>query len=151
MTETLSAGEARLQSLLERHRDAGLLCLVEARALSAHAAGCGDLAVLLTEDPGRCAEAWDLAVVFPEVLRLHAGRLDAAAAMPRDSAEIARRYGVARFPALLMLRGGEYVGALEGMYDWARLAPAVAELLAAPVSRVPGVGIPLRAADQTCH
>ena len=56
-----------------------------------------------------------------------------------------------RLPSLLFLRGGHYVGVLEGVYDWAMLAPAVERLLATPPSRPPGIGIPVTASPTSCR
>ncbi len=140
-----------LDRLLQRQRAAGLATLDGAAALDEMAGAAGDLVLLLTDDPARNPESWDLAVVLPELLKAFAGRLAAAAMLPAAARETAARYGVARFPSLLFLRGGDYVGVLEGMYDWPLLGPAVQRMLEAPVSRVPGIGIPLRAAAGGCH
>jgi len=141
-----------LDRLLERQRGAGLAKLDGPAALDQLAAAGGDLVVLLTDDPARNPESWDLAVVLPELLKAFAGRLSAASMLPAAARETAARYGVARYPSLLFLRGGDYVGVLEGMYDWQLLGPAVQGMLEAPVSRVPGIGIPVRAAaGGGCH
>ncbi len=142
-----------LDQLLERQRDAGLARCLEVDDFAPLAAERGDLAVLLTDDPARCPESWDMAVVLPEVLRSFAGQLSAASAMPEVSRELARRYGVTRYPSLLFVRGGDYVGVLEGMYDWQLLGPAVARLLDTPASRAPSVGIPVTSATPAggCH
>jgi len=141
-----------LDRLLERQRGAGLAKLDSVAALDQVAAAGGDLVVLLTDDPARNPESWDLAVVLPELLKAFAGRLAAASMMPAAARETAARYGVGRYPSLLFLRGGDYVGVLEGMYDWAKLGPAVQRMLEAPVARVPGSGVPVRSeAAGGCH
>ena len=57
------------------------------------------------------------------------------------------------WPALLALRDGDYLGTIEGLKDWPVYSRLIPELLAAPASRPPGIGIPLRDANATtaCH
>lgn len=109
------------------------------------AAGTGDSVALLTDTPKRCPEAWDLAVVLPEVLKLFESRLRAGVANPAESANIAARFGVTRFPALLFQRGGDYIGVLEGMRDWNAFPPAFERMLGSAPARAPGIGIAVRA------
>lgn len=112
----------------------------------------GDTVTLLTDVPLRCPEAWDLAVVFPELLRCFPGRLRAAFADPAVSVGIVARCAITRLPALLFQRDGGYVGVLEGMRDWQGFAAAFGRMLEQPVTRTPGVGIPVRPAQSSsCH
>lgn len=140
-----------LEALLERQCAQGRLARVDAQTLAEFVAGDGCAAVLLTADPGRVPESWDMAVVLPELIASFAGRLHGAAADPAASAEIASRFGVGRLPALLFLRQGRYLGALEGMYDWQALRPAAEALMAGVPARIPGVGVPVRAHGPACH
>jgi hydrogenase-1 operon protein HyaE len=142
----------RFEALLQRVETQHRFSRVAVDSVEVFAAGAGDSVLLLTDAPQRCPEAWDIAVVLPEVVRAMAGRLRAGVADPQASATIAARFGIGRFPALLFQRDGHYVGSLEGMHDWATLVPAVAALLAAPLGRAPGIGIAVRAAPSTsCH
>lgn len=144
----VSAFEALLQRTETQH---GFARVSDGESLEAFARS-GDSLVLLTENPKLCPEAWDLVVVLPEVLKQFSDELRRAVATPTESAVIARRFAVSRFPALLFQRDGQYVGVLEGMRDWASFAPAVDRMLSSPVSRAPGIGIPVRAASAgTCH
>lgn len=116
------------------------------------AAAPGDSVVLLTDAPKRCPEAWDLAVVLPEVLKLFETRLRAAVADPAMSAPLAARFGVTRFPALLFQRGGDYIGVLEGMREWRAFPAAFERMLASAPARAPGIGIAVCAQSGTaCH
>lgn len=117
----------------------------------AFAAG-GDSVLLLLEDPRRAPEAFDLAVILPEILKALPGRLRPGVADLEFSRELAREHAIANLPALLFQREGGYVGVLEGLLDWASFLPAVAAMLDAPLSRRPGIGIPVRAAAPGgCH
>ena len=93
--------------------------------VAAHAAVHEVFALLYTGDPARSPESWDVCVVLPELLAacpgIAAGILDPAA-----SAAAAAEYGVDKLPALVVLRGGAYVGVVEGMRDW---DPFVQELI----------------------
>ncbi|MCK9260257.1 MAG: hypothetical protein RBT39_10925 [Azoarcus sp.] len=146
---TLDALAALLARQALRH---GVACL-DATELDAFVEKGGDVLILLTEDPARSPETWDVAVILPEILKASGHHLRAAALMPATSRELAGRYGISRFPAQLFLRDGDYVGVIEGMLDWDAWGGAVARKLASPVGRAPSIGIPVRgpASDSACH
>ncbi len=142
----------RFEALLARLESQHGICRVAADRVDRFAAGPGDSVLLLTDAPNRCPEAWDMAVVLPEALRAMPGEVRGGIADPQASTPVAARFGVARLPALLFLRDGGYVGVLEGMRDWADLVPAARAMLDAPVGRVPGIGVAVRAAPAgSCH
>ena len=94
-------------------------------------------------DPVRFPEVLDVAVVLPE-LRAACGQHFDLGIVPRAQEDaFARRFGVQRWPSLVFLRAGGYVGAVAGMHDWTDYLAQVRALLDRPVSRVPGVGIPV--------
>lgn len=143
-----AAFESLLLRLQQQHR---FTRVTDAHGLADFAAH-GSSVLLLTEQPGVCPEAWDLAVVLPELMTTFGTRLRAGFAAPAESASIAQRFGVGRFPALLFQRDGEYIGALEGMRDWASFGSAFERMLEQPASRAPGIGIPVRTAmSSSCH
>jgi len=95
----------------------------------------GDAMVVFAEDPERFKETLDLAVIVPE---LHAARRDrfrVALLPPVASRALAARYGFARWPAFVMLRDGQYVGAVDGIRDWDVYLAELDRLLAAAPSR----------------
>ncbi|QDF99369.1 hypothetical protein CJ010_23935 [Azoarcus sp. DD4] len=152
---TATALEQGMQRLVER--DGFRRVTTDTLVDFARAADIGVL--LLTDDPVRCPEAWDMLVVLPEVLKSVPG-LRAGVAAPDASRDIAATFGISRYPALLFLRGDDnaggnhdYVGAIEGMRDWQPLVEAVAAMRHAPAGRRPGIGIPVRGtgASSTCH
>lgn len=91
---------------------------------------------LLTAEPDTAAESWDMAVIFPELLAaIGIGR---AAVVRSESAGILQtRFGLSRLPALLFLREGGYVGAIEGLRDWSAFIAECTAMLQKPVSRAP--------------
>jgi hydrogenase-1 operon protein HyaE len=56
------------------------------------------------------------------------------------------RYGFRRWPALVVLRDGRYVGAIDGLRNWDEYLAEVAALLAAEPARPPSIGIAVTAA-----
>lgn len=111
----------------------------------------GDAVLLCGGDPVLYPECLDLAIVLPEILRAFPGRLRCGVASP-DLEPIAQaRFGFARWPSLVFVRGGAYVGTLSGIQDWAVYLTRVRDLLAAPPGRPPSIGIAVTATAATCH
>ena len=74
-------------------------------------------------------------------------RLDRALAelLPEHSREVARSYGVRFWPALVYLRGGEFLGTIEGLRDWSDFLARSQALLAGPAQPLPPKVIPVAA------
>jgi hydrogenase-1 operon protein HyaE len=103
-------------------------------------------------NPVQYPECLDVAVVLPELLAIHRDRLQAAVLAPELEAAAQARYGFNRWPSLVFLRDGDYLGTLSGMQDWIAYVARFCEILAAAPSRPPTVGIPVAAASSTsCH
>lgn len=125
----------------------------------AFVSGVGDRVLFFSGDTVRFPEALDVAVVLPELqaaLRRADGTppFQVGVVVRRDEDALARRWASQRWPGLVFLRDGAYVGALPGMHDWTEYVAQVRALLAAPPTRVPGVGIPVVAAGGAqpgCH
>ncbi|RZS57881.1 hydrogenase [Sphaerotilus mobilis] len=114
----------------------------------------GDQVLFFHGDPVRFPEVLDVAVVLPELQRVAARPFGIAVACRADEDALARRFASTRWPALVFLRDGQYVGVIAGMHDWTDYVAQVAQMLSQPTRRVPGVGIPLVAAGQNgpaCH
>lgn len=111
--------------------------------------------VVFAEDPERYKETLDLAVIVPELHATGGRHFRVGLLPPAASRAIAPRYGFARWPALVMLRDGQYLGAVDGIRDWEIYTAELLRLLAAAPSRPPTVGIPVKAADApdgpACH
>jgi hydrogenase-1 operon protein HyaE len=123
------------------------------------AAGAGDRVLFFSGDAVRFPESLDVAVVLPELqaaLRRPDGSLPfRIGVVCRDDEDaLARRWASQRWPALVFLRDGAYVGNLPGMHDWVEYVARVRDLLAAPAGRVPGIGIAVVSASagaDGCH
>ncbi|CAN7728793.1 hydrogenase [Variovorax paradoxus] len=127
---------------------------VDDQSIDAWSAQGGDRVVLFAGDPVRFPEGQDVAAVLPELMRSFPGRF-AVAVVPRDLEDkVARRFGSQRWPTLLFLRDGGYVGTVPGMHDWDVFLQRVEAALASPVGRAPTIGIPVVSATgaaNACH
>ena len=89
----------------------------------------------------RYRESLDLAVIVPELTRAFPGRFAVGVALPVEARQLAVRFGFRRWPALVMLADGRYVGAIDGLRDWTVYLEQVASLLDAAPGRPPSVGV----------
>lgn len=104
----------------------------------------GLTALLLTDDPQRNLEVLDACVILPEALKPLGDAVVRWVAGPDFAPELMRQYGVARAPAVVFLRNGQYLGSLNGIRDWAEYQQELAHLLDGPAQPRP-IGIPVRA------
>ena len=113
----------------------------------------GDAVLFCAGDPVQHPECLDVAVVLPELLRAFPGRFRAAVASTALEPEMQARYGFNRWPTLVFLRDGAYVGALSGIQDWSVYLSRIQDLLAAAPSRPPSIGIAIstQGPAATCH
>lgn len=121
-------------------------------------AGPGTHVLCFCGDPVRFPEALDVAVVLPELRRASGNAFDIGVVARADEDGLARRWGVQRWPSLVVLRDGGWLGSIAGMQDWDVYLQSLADLLRAAPTRPPSIGIPLvvaNAADATgataCH
>jgi hydrogenase-1 operon protein HyaE len=114
---------------------------VDAANIDAFAATPGRTLLLFVEDPVRYKETLDLAVIVPELVRAFPGRFAVGVVLPEAARALQPRYGFRRWPAFVMLADGHYVGAVDGLRDWSEYGALVADLLAAPPTRPPTIGI----------
>ena len=111
----------------------------------------GNAVALLTDEPDTAPESWDLAVIFPELLAATSVNLRAAMLRPDGSKLIQTRFGLSRLPALVFLRDGGYVGAIEGIRDWSEFVAECKTMLGKPASRAP-IGIAVSVVSpSSCH
>jgi hydrogenase-1 operon protein HyaE len=136
-----------IEQLFSRHG----FVQVDADSLDAFAAAPGHALLVFTEDPVRFKETLDLAVIAPEVAKAFAGAFRAAALLPADARKVAPRYGFARWPALVLLKDGEYVGAIDGLRDWEEYVEEMHHLLAAEPTRAPSIGIAVKSSGAAGH
>ncbi|HRD97489.1 MAG TPA: hydrogenase [Rubrivivax sp.] len=144
-----------MHPLMQRLVQETAAAVLPADAVAAWADQPGLAMLVFAEDPERFKETLDIAVIVPE-LHAWAGRAFRVGLLPPAAARaVAPRYGFARWPAFVMLRDGQYLGAVDGIRDWEVYQAELGRLLAAAPSRPPSVGIAVRVAGQAaepdCH
>jgi hydrogenase-1 operon protein HyaE len=110
--------------------------------------------LVFIEDPGRYKETLDLAVIVPELCRAFPDRFKVGVLLPEAARAIAVRYGFRRWPALVILADGKYVGAVDGLRNWDEYLGEVAGLLDAAPTRPPTLGIAVKGNGDgaaSCH
>lgn len=110
--------------------------------------------LVFVEDPSRVKETLDLAVIAPEVAKACGDGLRKAVLLPAAAKAIAVRYGFRRWPALVVLRDGGYLGAIDGLRNWSEYVDEMNRLASAPVTRPPSIGIAVAGpggAAPACH
>ncbi len=139
--------------LLVRLRAQSKIILLDEGVLEAFVMAGGDGMVLFTQEPDQQPETWDVAVILPEVLKLTGDRLRAAIISPDLARKEKARYGITRWPSLVFVRDGGYVGVIDGMRNWEEYTREIAEMLNKPVGRAPSIGIPVVSTDEpsACH
>ena len=96
-------------------------------------------------DPSSVRDATDVAVILPELVKAFgsAFRPRVVSGMRGDAATLRQRYGFKEFPALVFVRGGDYVGAIVRVQNWTDYLQEIERLLAAEPTRAPGFAIPV--------
>lgn len=125
--------------------------LLAADNLDAFCDAPGDAVLFCAGDPVQHPECLDVAVVLPEILRAFPGRFRAGVASAELESSLQLRYGFNRWPTLVFLRSGAYIGAISGIQDWSIYLARIDDLLAAPTSRPPSVGIAVSTTTTSCH
>jgi len=143
----------RLTALLARLVNQHGLVSLDETGIDAFTCAPGASLLFFPEDPERVPESWDVAAVLPDLLKDFPQPCRAGVIPPGSGRVLRNRYGFKLWPALVFLRDGGYLGAIEGMRDWASFLAEARQILARPVSRPPTVGIEVRAEVEgpSCH
>jgi len=110
---------------------------VDEESFDGFAAAQGDAVLFFTEDPVRVKETLDLAVILPEIAAAVAPRFRIGVLPPELANAKAALYGVRRWPALVFLRDGGWLGNIEGLRDWSDYIARANELLAGTAHPLP--------------
>jgi hydrogenase-1 operon protein HyaE len=156
VTQTPAATQnAALHPLLARLFAQHGYANLDAASLDAFVAAPGPALLFFAEDPAQSRETLDLCVILPEIANAFGARFRVGVLLPAAARAAAPWYGFRRWPALVMLRDGGYVGAIDGLRDWDDYLAETARLLEAPVVRPPSIGIAVHPAGgpsaPTCH
>ncbi|MCP5273161.1 MAG: hydrogenase [Burkholderiaceae bacterium] len=142
-----------LHPLIERLAQGSAACAVNAADHDAFVARPGTHVLCFCGDPVRFPEALDIAVVLPELQVASGGAFDIGVVTRADEDSIARRWGVQRWPSLVAVRDGLWLGSIAGMQDWDVYLRELNAILQAEPKRPPTIGIPVVSAGTTdaCH
>jgi hydrogenase-1 operon protein HyaE len=110
----------------------------------------GEAVLFFTEDPVRFREVLDVAVILPELARGCSRPFRIGVLPPPLANAKAATYGVRRWPALVFLRAGEWLGNVEGLRDWGDYVEAVNVLLEGESRPLPPKVIPVASATRSC-
>ncbi|MET0088036.1 MAG: hypothetical protein ABW082_16130 [Sedimenticola sp.] len=108
--------------------------------------------LFFTENPKHHPESNDVAVILPELMKRFGERLEVAV-VERDAEQALRaRYPFNEWPALVFLRGGDYLGAISRVQDWDVYLREFERLLDAEPAPVPSIRIPVVSESAgSCH
>jgi hydrogenase-1 operon protein HyaE len=144
-----------MHPLLQRLFDVAAATSLEPGDFDAWTGRPGAALLVFTEDPALYRETLDLAVIVPELVDVFAGRFRTGVLLPAAARALASRYGFRRWPALVLLKDGGYVGAIDGLRDWQVYVDELSRLLESGPTRAPTVGIAVTAevdgAAGGCH
>lgn len=127
-----------VQALIDRH---GLPHLT-VDSLDTFLKNHNETVLFLSGDADRLDETADVAVIFPELLKTFGARLSGGVVDRSLERDLQRRYRFSAFPALVFLRGGEYLGAISRMRDWDGFLTETAEILVRDPSEPPPFKLP---------
>lgn len=134
-----------METIIERDG----IAVVSAESLAEFAAENGDVVLFAGGDWSRRVEVNDVAAILPEIVKASNGHLTPAV-LDRDSErEIQTRYRFNRFPALIFLRNGEYLGVIQKVRDWSDYVIEINEILAREPSQPPAFEFPEGCAPAT--
>ena len=87
-------------------------------------------------------ETADVAVILPEIEKAFAGRFRIGVVSWEAQRELQLKYRFTKYPSLVFLRDGDYLGAITGVLDWSDYLREVESILAAEVSEPPPFVLP---------
>ncbi len=82
-------------------------------------------------------ETADVAVILPELEKAFDGRFAVAVVAWEAQRDLQRRYRFTKYPSLVFLKDGDYLGAISGVLDWADYLAEIESILAAEPGEPP--------------
>jgi hydrogenase-1 operon protein HyaE len=152
-TAAPSPASAARHPLIERLSAEYGFPLITIEGFEAFVAQPGHTMLFFSEDPAKFRETLDLAVILPELHRAFDGIFRAGVLLPEASKKFHPRFGFRRWPAFVMLRDGQYLGAIDGVRNWDEYVGEIQRLLAAEPSRPPAIGVVVKSNETSagCH
>jgi hydrogenase-1 operon protein HyaE len=100
--------------------------------------------LFFTENPKQFPESNDVAVILPELIKTCGGQVIVGVVDESAERALSKRYAFNKWPALVFLRRGEYLGVITGMQNWQEFNSEFNRILTGPVSQPPNFNIPLQ-------
>lgn len=127
-----------MSALLEQLQTKYGLPLLDAGNYENFIYGNDTVLLFFSNDPVMFPESQDVAVILPELLKIFAGRLQAAVIGKNIERELQARFRFTSWPSLVFLRGGEYLGVISGIKNWQEYLVEIGRVLALDASKPPG-------------
>jgi hydrogenase-1 operon protein HyaE len=134
-----------MSTLLEQLQTRHGLPLINADNYDQFVYGNDTVLLFFSNDPVMFPESHDVAVILPELLKAFNSKLQAAVISSVIERELQARFRFTSWPALVFLRGGEYLGVITGIKNWQEYLVEITQILAAEVSTPPGFDL-----DKVC-
>jgi len=134
-----------MTTLLEQLQTRHGLPLINADNYDQFVYGNETVLLFFSNDPVMFPESHDVAVILPELLKAFNSKLQAAVISSAIERELQARFRFTSWPALVFLRGGEYLGVITGIKNWQEYLVEITQILAANVSAPPGFDL-----DKVC-
>ena len=100
--------------------------------------------ILFVDDPNRMKETMDAIVIAPELAKSCQLIKNKAVICPPQARKLSAIYGFKRWPAMVFVRDGAYLGAVDGLRLWSQLVAEVDEIIQRSPSFPPSIGIPVK-------
>lgn len=127
-----------LQSIVARHG----YPVVREGDWTAFAAAHEHTLLMIAGDASRLAESDDLAVILPELMKVFGRVLTPAIAASEAERFFQRTFRFPAFPALVIVRGTDYLGAVSRVRDWSEYLAEIPEILGRQPSVPPPFKLP---------
>ena len=100
--------------------------------------------LFFTSNPIRYPESDDVAMILPELVKQYGGRFTAAVVDQSIELDLKIRFGFRKWPALVFLREGKYLGAICKVQDWVEYIEKINEIMASEPRNIPDIIIPVK-------
>ena len=127
-----------MQNIIEREN----LLVVSAKTRDEHTKGSGDVVLFVSGNWKKYVEINDVAVILPELIKASNGHLKALVLDRESEREVQKRFLFNRFPSLVFLRDGEYLGVIQKVLDWQDYIVEINKILASSPKKPPPFEIP---------
>ena len=116
--------------------------IVDEASLDERAAERAFSMVFFPGDAERLPESNDVAVILPELNKAFQGAVTPFAVDRASERDLQRRYRFNRFPSLVFLRNGAYLGVIQGVRAWTDYLTEISEILSREPSAPPAFQFP---------